>query len=246
MAKNFIYGWHPDLEDQRDYKYASVRKVVKLPQFVDLRPKCSAVEDQGNLGSCTANAGVGLLEFMDAKPDNAYVNLSRLFLYYNTRLLEGNVGFDSGCTIRTTLKAIAKYGVCAETYWPYVISKFRTKPSARAYINALKRVIPGYYKLRTLGEVKASIAEGIPVMFGFTVYENFESSEVARTGVLEMPGVCEAPLGGHCVLAVGYNDLTQKLIVRNSWGVEWGQAGYFLMPYQYVTDKIATDFWTVR
>jgi C1A family cysteine protease len=245
MTKN-VYGWRPDLHDQRDYKYASIRKVDKLPESIDLRPKCSAIEDQGNLGSCGAQAGVALLEFLDAKPDNRYTDLSRLFLYYNTRLLEGTVRYDSGCTIRGVMKAIAKYGVCSESKWPYVISKFKTKPSTACYTDGKKRIISGYYKLKTLGEIKASLAEGMPSLFGFTVYEEFESDEVARTGILEMPGPDEAVMGGHAVLVLGYDDKTQRLIVRNSWGANWGQKGYFTMPYGYVTLGIATDFWTVR
>jgi C1A family cysteine protease len=241
-----IFNWRPDTHDQRDYKFSSVRKVVELPKIVDLRSKMTPVEDQGQIGSCGANAGVGLLEFMDNNPDNKYTNLSRLFLYYNTRLLEGTVNFDSGCTIRGTMKAIGKYGVCTEHYWPYTVSKFKVKPSVKAYTDGVRRTISGYYKLRTLGEIKASLAEGIPVMFGFTVYENFESYKVEKTGILEMPVAGEAALGGHACLLVGYNDIKKRLIVRNSWGRSWGDNGYFYMPYDYVTKKIASDFWTIR
>ena len=242
---NHSFGWRPDLVDQRDYKYSSVREVVELPSSVDLRNICSAIDDQGNLGSCTANAGVGLLEALDKKPDGKYTDLSRLFLYYNTRVLEGTVRYDSGCTVRNTLKAMFKYGVCPESRWPYKIEKYRTKPNATSYKDGLRRVIKGYYSMRTLGEIKASLAEGMPVMFGFTVYENFESEEVVRTGQLGMPSPKDAVLGGHCVLAVGYDDASQKLIVRNSWGM-WGDAGCFYMPYEYVTQKIASDFWTCK
>jgi C1A family cysteine protease len=245
MTKN-VYGWHPDLHDQRDLKFSNVRKAVSLPDSVDLRKYCSAVEDQGDLGSCTANAGVGLLEFLDKKPDSVYTNLSRLFLYYNTRLIEGTVRYDSGCTIRGTMKSIFKYGVCAESKWPYKILKYKTKPTASSYTEGKKRTISGYYSMRTLGDIKASIAEGMPVLFGFTVYENFESDEVARTGILDMPGVNDTVLGGHAILAVGYDDKTQRLIVRNSYGNTWGDNGYFYMPYEYVTSKIASDFWTIR
>ena len=239
------FGWRPGLQDQRDFKFSSIRTAVELPKSIDLRNRCSAVEDQGNIGSCTANAAIGILEFLDAVPDNTYVNLSRLFLYYNTRLLEGTQSYDSGCTIRGTFKALNRYGVCPESRWPYTISKYKTKPNATSYKDALRRVVKSYYSVRTLGEIKASLAQGKPVMFGFTVYEGFDSEEVARTGVAEMPGMNEAVLGGHAVLAVGYDDATSRLIVRNSWGVEWGQKGYFTMPYEFVTSKMAEDFWTV-
>lgn len=241
-----IFNWRPDTQDQRDYKFSNVRQIVDLPKSVDLRSKCSAVEDQLSIGSCTANAAIGLLEFLDNVPDTRYTNLSRLFLYYNTRLLEGSQNYDSGCSIRNTMKSLSKYGVCNESRWPYVIKKYKTKPSATSYKEAIKKTIKNYYSLKTLGEIKASLAEGKPVVFGFTVYEEFESDEVARTGIAQMPGENEEALGGHCVLAVGYSDLTQKLIIRNSWGPSWGDKGYFYMPYQFITSKIASDFWTIK
>lgn len=243
---NHTFGWKPDIQDQRDYKYSTVRKAVELPEYVDLRSKCTTVEDQGNLGSCTANAAVGLLEYLDAKPDNKYVNLSRLFVYYNTRLIEGSIAYDSGASIRGVMKSMAKYGACAEAYWPYKIEKFKTKPTARCYTNGLTRLKPNYYRMKTIGEIRASLAEGVPVLFGFTVYENLESGEAARTGMAQMPLPNEAALGGHAVLAVGYDNAKQLLIVRNSWGSDWGDKGYFYMPYAYVTTGIAQDFWTVR
>jgi len=119
---NHVFGWKPDLQDQRDYKFSSIRTVVELPKAVDLRNKCSAVEDQGSIGSCTANAAIELLEYLDAVPDNQYVNLSRLFLYYNTRLIEGTQGYDSGCTMRDTMKSLNKYGVYPESRWPYTVN----------------------------------------------------------------------------------------------------------------------------
>lgn len=245
---NHAFGWKPDLQDQRDYKFSSIRTVVELPKSIDLRKRCSKVEDQGNIGSCTANSAIGLLEFLDAVPDNTYVNLSRLFLYYNTRLIEGSQGYDSGCTIRDAMKSLNTYGVCPESRWPYTTSKYKVKPNATSYKDALRRVVKNYYSLRTLGEIKASLAQGKPVVFGFTVYEEFDSEETARTGVAEMPGPNEAVLGGHAVLAVGYddNDDGGRLIVRNSWSEAWGKKGYFTMPYQFVTSGIASDFWTVE
>lgn len=244
--ENRVYGWRPGLRDQRDFVYASIRKAVELPEFVDLRAKCSPVENQGNLGSCTANAGVGLIEYLDGKDDGTYTELSRLFLYYNTRLIEGSVSYDSGCTIRGTMKSLFKYGVCPESRWPYRVLKYKTKPNTTSYNDATKRKIPGYYALRTLGEIKASLAEGVPVIFGFTVYDSFESEEVERTGILNMPLPDEEVLGGHACLIVGYINDKKVFIVRNSYGKNWGDQGHFYMPYEFVTSKLAEDFYTIR
>ena len=242
------YGWVPDLPDQRDYLFRAVRKVpAKLPSSVDLRPLCSKVEDQGDLGSCTGNALAGALEFLERKDKVSFVDFSRLFIYYNERLIEHSVHSDSGAMIRDGIKTLAKYGVCSERTWPYVISRFDVKPVAGCYKEALTHTITSYHRILTLDEMRTCLAEGFPFVFGFTVYDSFESQQVARTGVVNMPGKGETVAGGHAVLAVGYNDVKKRFIVRNSWGAGWGMKGYFTMPYAYLKDRnLSDDFWTIR
>lgn len=244
------YGWVPDLPDGRDHLYsAPVSRVGPLPPHVDLRPGCPPVYDQGQLGSCTANAIGAAIQFdrtkQALKPD--FVP-SRLFIYYNERVIENSVSSDNGAQIRDGIKAVAKLGACDETLWPYDIAKFAKKPPARAYKAALKSKAASYCRVaRTLTQMKGCLASGFPFVLGFTVYEGFESDEVAKTGVLNMPTATEKTLGGHAVLAVGYDDPSQRFIIRNSWSADWGQKGYFTMPYAYLMDEnLSDDFWTIR
>jgi C1A family cysteine protease len=242
------YGWVPDLPDHRDLLYGALRVApLVLPEHIDLRPTCSPVENQGNLGSCTGNALAGALEFLERKDKVTFIDLSRLFIYYNERVIEGTVKSDSGAMIRDGIKTLKKQGVCSEIKWPYVISKFAVKPKSACYKEALNHQITSYHRILTLNEMRACLAEEFPFVFGFTVYESFESQEVARTGIVNMPQPNEGTLGGHAVLAVGYDDSEKRFIVRNSWGTDWGQKGYFTIPYDYVADRnLSDDFWTIR
>ena len=242
------YGWIPDLPDQRDHLYAAVHAAPKkLPAKVDLRKTCSAIEDQGQLGSCTANALVGALEFLERKQTQPVTNLSRLFVYYNERVIEHSVKTDAGAMLRDGIKTLAKQGVCTEKLWPYAIKKFAAKPTAACYAQATAHTISSYQRLSTLADMRACLASGYPFVFGFTVYESFESQTVANTGVVNLPKQSERVVGGHAVCAVGYDDAKQRFIVRNSWGTGWGQQGYFTMPYAYLADRnLSDDFWTVR
>jgi C1A family cysteine protease len=242
------YGWVPDLPDHRDYFYSAVRRVPRaLPKAVDLRPFCSQVEDQGALGSCTANALAGALEFLEKKDKVPFVDCSRLFIYYNERVIEHSTKYDNGAMIRDGIKTLAKQGVCSEKTWPYVIARFTVKPPAVCYKEALSRRLTSYHRIMTLDEMRTCLAEGFPFVFGFTVYESFESQQVAKTGTVSMPKPKERVLGGHAVLAVGYDDSKKRFVVRNSWGTDWGMKGYFTMPYDYLADRnLSDDFWTVR
>ncbi|MDE2027986.1 MAG: C1 family peptidase [Candidatus Omnitrophica bacterium] len=245
MKRFNVYGWIPDRPDHRDYLYSAIAPKVRIPSRVDLRNECSPVENQGRLGSCTANALAGNLEFLEEVNGSPYKDLSRLFIYYNERAIEGTVNYDSGAMIRDGIKGLAKYGVCTELSWPYDISEFTRKPASACYKQALKRRIVSYHRLLTLDEMLNCLAEGFPFVFGFSVYESFESAKVASTGIVPMPGKKEKLLGGHAVLAVGYDQRQKRFIVRNSWGPQWGQEGYFTMPYKYL-ETLADDFWTIR
>ncbi len=245
---NSWYGWLPDRPDHRDLLYAAIaRPPKKLPKSVDLRPQCSPVEDQGQLGSCTANALVGNLELLEKKSGRAVTDLSRLFVYYNERALEGTLNEDAGAFLRDGIKVLVKQGVCTEKKWPYNIARFANKPPAACYQEALNHQVTSYHRILTLPQMKMCLAEGYPFVFGFTVYESFESASVARTGQVDLPKPSEQAVGGHAVMAAGYDDATRRFLVRNSWAADWGLHGYFTMPYDYLADRNLSDvFWTIR
>jgi len=245
MKSGKSYGWIPDTTDQRDYLYSAIAPKVKLPSSVDLRSECSQVENQGRLGSCTANALAGNLQFLEIINAQTYKDVSRLFIYYNERMVEGKINFDSGAMLRDGIKVLAKYGVCPESNWPYDITQFTRKPSVSCYKEGLKHRISSYHRLQTLNEMLNCLADGFPFVFGFAVYESFESLKVAQTGIVPMPKKSERVLGGHAVMAAGYDQKQKRFIVRNSWGPQWGQEGYFTMPYAYLA-SLADDFWTIR
>jgi C1A family cysteine protease len=243
------YGWVPDLPDQRDHLFAAPPVVLAdLPRKVDLRDRCpKEIYDQGHLGSCTANAIAAAFEFDLLKQGLTDFVPSRLFIYYNERAREGTVEVDSGAMIRDGIKSVSKQGVCDEVSWPYDIARFSEQPPASCYREALGNLATSYQRVaRTLGQLKGCLAAGFPIVFGFRVYESFESPEVAQTGEVPMPAPTEEALGGHAVLAVGYDDATGRFLVRNSWGSSWGQDGHFTMPYAYLTERsLASDFWAV-
>ena len=247
--KTASYGWNKDLPDFRDFLFKPQKEtLLKLPKKINLQSKCPPIYDQGQLGSCTANAIGAAFEFELLKQKLADFIPSRLFIYYNERIMEDSVNNDSGAQIRDGIKSINKQGVCTETSWPYIISKFKSKPSTKCYKEALKNQLISYQSLsNNLNTMKSCLADGYPFVFGFSVYDSFESPAVAKTGHVKMPLKTEKLIGGHAVCAVGYDDATQRFIVRNSWGATWGKSGYFTMPYTYLTnDKLAGDFWTIR
>jgi len=242
------YGWVPDIPDARDYMYSAPQEVLaEMPPRVDLRSKCPPVYDQGQLGSCTANAIGAAHAYAQLRQFKRNFMPSRLFIYYNERVMEHTVDADSGAMIRDGMKSVSKLGVCPETLWPYDIAKFRDEPPDKCYTEAEKNQAIVYRRsMQNLHQLQGRLASGCPVVFGFSVYETFEGAEVARTGVVPMPKRKEQQLGGHAVLAVGYDDKSQRFIVRNSWGPKWGQRGYFTIPYAYVTNpQLAQDFWTL-
>lgn len=238
------YHWLRDVPDARDYTYKPT--VTAPPKTVDMRLTCSAIEDQGNLGSCTGNAIAGAIELVDRK-NKKQLDVSRLFIYYEERVLEGSVNYDTGAYIRDGLKVVNKKGAPLESLWPYNINQFTVQPNSAAYTDALKRKVTGYQRCADFAAVKAALASGNPVVVGFDVYSSFETLTVAKTGQMPYPNVnTEDLLGGHAVCLVGYNDNTQKFIARNSWGTTWGDKGYFYMPYRVIQNtNMSGDFWTI-
>lgn len=221
---------------------------VWIPPKIDLRGHDSPIYDQGDLGSCTGNATAGAIQFarrLEGLPD---LVPSRLFLYYNGRALEGTTAQDAGAEIRDVIKGAIKPGVCPESEWQYDISKFADQPSPQCYADATHDHVIRYSTVHqsSVG-IKTCLAMGFPFVFGFTVYSSFESDAVATSGIMPMPGPKESVLGGHAVMAVGYDDTTQHVIVRNSWGRGWGDSGYFHMPYAYIRNSnLADDFWMIE
>jgi C1A family cysteine protease len=251
---NARYGWVPDRPDYRDKLYAAIAAPPAiLPSKVDLRPNCSPVEKQGHLNSCTANALTGNLEFLEKKAGRKPTNLSRLFIYYNERAMEGTINENVGAVIRDGVRSLVKLGVCSEKRWPYKITRFTQKPSVTCYKEAAEHQVTSYHRILNLQQMRECLAEGYPFVFGFAVYKSFESHQVAKTGKLDLPKPDEPGAGahgqpaGHAVVAVGYDDATKRVLVRNSWGSDWGIKGYFTMPYDYISNtNLTDDFWTIR
>lgn len=276
MQENYGLGWLRDLPDIRDYSpdHEKIKPMLKklnvsapvaaLPPKVDLRQWCAPIEDQGELGSCTANAGVGLIEFYENKAYGVWLDASRLFLYKATRNLLSWTG-DTGAYLRTTMGAMALFGVSPEKYWPYKIADFDIEPAAFLYAFAQSYQAINYYRLdppgtsakTLLAQIKTNLAGNLPSMFGFTVYDSIAQANGAGKGKIPFPCPQDKVLGGHAIMAVGYNDAmkiknancgegtTGALLIRNSWGDSWGDAGYGWIPYEYVLKGIAVDWWAL-
>lgn len=213
-----------------------------MPSAVDLRPSLPPkIWQQGRLGSCTANAtGIQLWALDKTDP----VEPSRAFQYYNTRLYEGTTSWDSGASIRNAIKAAVRYGYCAESLWPYSVEDFAVKPPLRAYSQARTELVSEYARVgQTATQLRGCLASGYTVNFGFSVYTSFLT--IGASGVMPMPRRSERVEGGHAVLMVGYDDARERYTVRNSWGPDWGDKGYFYMPYAFAHSSAASDFWTV-
>jgi C1A family cysteine protease len=246
--KRINFGWKRDLPDHRDFKF-KITVPHDLPSLVDLRPQCPPVYNQGNLGSCTGNAIGSAFQFEQMKQNKPNWIPSRLFIYYNEREMEGTINEDAGAMIRDGIKSLVDKGVCPESMWAYKECKFKTKPPQECYDEALNNQVKEYLRIspHTLYEVKHCLSDGYPVIFGFMIYESMMTDEVSRTGIVPIPNINETPIGGHAVKAVGYDDSKECLIVKNSWGTEWGMDGYFYLPYWFVTTPNASaDYWTIR
>jgi len=243
-------GWRRDAPDFRDRVLALREEhTANLPPKKDLRgEEHFDLYDQGSLGSCTANALAAAFHFDQIRQGLEPFAPSRLFIYYNEREIEGTVGEDSGAMIRDGIKCLASKGVCEERAWPYKTDTFTAKPSASCYELALKNKAKAYARVpQTLHEMKGCINQGFPFVFGFMVLSSFLTPEVAQTGEMKMPGPYDFVRGGHAVMCVGYDDEREVFIVRNSWGENWGDRGYFYMPYSYMTHQaLSQDHWVIK
>jgi C1A family cysteine protease len=236
------YGWRPSLHDDRDHA-ADLAYDGALPPSVDLRPQMPAVYDQGQLGSCTANAVAACVEFLYRQQGKDFMP-SRLWIYYYERSYEGTLGQgDTGAYGRDGFKVAHKLGVPPESDFPYDITRFQDPPPASAATDAPQRKIPNYRAVRRdVADLKAALAYGQPVAYGFTVYESFE--QTGSDGVVAMPQKGEKVLGGHEVVMVGYE--ADHAIVRNSWSATWGDGGYCYVPLAFLTSKNCSDFRTIK
>ncbi len=279
-------GWLPDFPDFRDYTFKIKESlenkkkeeienllsptglfradITTTPSSVDLRNWCSKIENQGQIGSCTANAGAGVVEYFENRAFEKYLDVSRLFLYKVTRNF-AKISGDNGAFLRNTMGALVLFGVPPEEYWPYTdkTPDFDREPTAFCYSFASNYKGIRYFrhddtsltKEQVLESVKKSLAAGIPSMFGFTVFSSI--SQAGTTGKIPFPCTNDKILGGHAVVAVGYNDSmiiknstcgisTQgALLIRNSWGETWGDKGYGWLPYDYIRNEVALDFWSL-
>lgn len=240
MKSTLPFIVRPDIPDNRDIRYRTSKKNIR-PK-VDLRPWCSPVEDQLELGSCVGQAIVGAYELMINKlyPEK-FVDLSRLFVYYNARLIEGQeyVLQDIGAYVREGLKSVNQWGVCAESIWPYIIENFDDAPSIESYEDAEARLIEKYTRLITVEEIVDAINNDYPVVVSMWVYDSFYINEIS----VNLPGDYEELLGGHAVTLVGYDLESNTFMARNSFGRNWGIEGYFMIPFEYA-GKEFMDAWT--
>lgn len=235
-----MYLLRTDSTDFRDYEYTRTKSILR--PVVDLRDWCSRVEDQRDLGSCSGAAVVGAYELILKKDyPEKYTDLSSLFVYYNARLLEDSIDKDNGAFIRSAIKAAYKYGLCAESTWPYFTDAFAALPPIACYENAMHRKIKNYHRLSDLDDTLDALNNNHPVMIGVALYTQF--NDITRGDpVLKMPMEGQDMMGSHAVCAVGYDAERKQLLIKNSFGSSWGMHGYFWMPYEYAEKEI-NDQW---
>jgi C1A family cysteine protease len=233
------YGMLPSKPDDRDFKYKTVRLTVA--RKMDLRPYCSPVRDQGNLGSCTGQAGAAMREYYEILLKSQQISLSPLMLYYLERWLEGNVNIDIGAEPRNAMRALLHIGIAPEELYITDPAEYKHAPNFQALMEARKFRISSYERLQNVEQMLTAINDRQPVLMGVMVYPSFEN--VDATGVVRLPDMMATCLGGHAILAVGYDQDAEWFIVKNSWGSAWGHHGYCYLPFGYVTPQHCTDLW---
>jgi C1A family cysteine protease len=241
-------AWHPDRPDPRDFTYRGPIPTKPLPSLVDLRAMCPPIEEQGGIGSCSSHAGTSAMEYLYRKTNAAQsIAFSRLFVYYYTRVFVDQLSAaeDRGVSLRSVMKTLRTFGVCLEKTWPYDETRFGTVPPSEAVVEAFQHRLVQYFSVDGLLGFKACLAEGYPVVGGFSVPENVMSEACTKSGVIQFPRK-EAMLGGHAVLFVGYDDAKAQLLFQNSWGTQWGDAGYGYLPYEFMNADLLKDLWTLR
>lgn len=236
------YVIRKDPHDHRDLFYR-VANNNDIKNKVDLREWCSPIEEQLHLGSCVGQAIIGAFELLLNKnyPDK-FTDLSRLFVYYNARVIEGDPYMDEGVYVRDGIKAINKWGVCSEDHWPYLTDKFATLPNVQSYLDAKTRVIKSYHRINSTKDIISSINAGCPVVTGMEVFGDFDNMGINSDPIIPMPSDADESLGGHAITIVGYDNDKKIFICRNSYGEQWGDRGYFYMPYDYA-ELYASDAW---
>lgn len=260
----FKFGWKKDVEDVRDYIYELNQSfsIQTIPTKVDLRPHCPIIVDQGPLNASVGNAIAGALQIRQIKQGKVYYDPaigrtmpytsyvfapSRLFIYYGARELEGTQNEDAGAQIRNGIKFVAKTGAATSKSWPYHSYTVNTKPAPEAYQTAEQRGgLLKYHRILSINRFAKlnALADGNAIIFGFSVFSNFLTTKVTNTGYVGMPKSKDKLIGGQAAVIVGYDLSTQRYLCRNSWGVNWGDKGYFTIPFEYLDNPfLAGDFW---
>lgn len=233
--------------DPRDHRIRLLNNKLTLKTVVDLKSNLPFVFDQGQIGSCTANSAGSMYSWVVNKNNGGVFVPSRMFLYYNTRSIQGTISYDSGASLRNTMKALKDYGVCRETIWPYLYEKLFATPTTNCYDEASARQALSYASVPTTLTTMKNVLQSRPFVLGILVYSSFYNPSVAKTGNVPLPNIGrEKLLGGHAILVLGYDDRRQSFLCRNSWGTSWGLKGDFYLPYSYATNrKIAFDAWVL-
>lgn len=233
--------------DRRDHQLKLLNPKSKLNKTVNLKSQLSYVFDQGKIGSCTANSAGSMYSWILKNNNGQLLTPSRLFLYYNTRMIQGTINYDSGASLRDTMRALKTYGVCPETSWAYLYENLFTQPTPSCYVEGSKRQALSYASVTISLLSMKNVLQSRPFVLGILVYSSFFNPSVTTTGYVPMPNTqTEKLVGGHAILILGYDDAKQCFYCRNSWGTSWGLKGDFYLPYSYaINRKLSFDAWVL-